>query len=186
MHIIHHERPEDAALIDPLLDRAFGPDRMQKTVYRLREGRECVPELSLAARDGDKLVGTIRYWAITIGGKDLGALLLGPIAVEPDRRGEGIGVQLILESLALARAYGYRICILVGDPDYYVRFGFMPASPYGLILPGPVDDHRFLALDLEEGALKGVGGIIGPGGPPVGRSPGLARGLSAPRGTMLS
>ena len=71
------EQPHHAAAIDTLLDLSFGPERAGKTVYRLREGVDPVPGLSLVALEDDAVVGTIRYWPVLIGGVTP-TILLGP------------------------------------------------------------------------------------------------------------
>ena len=154
------ERAEDLPLIDPLLDRTFGFDRWQRTVYRLREGVDPIPGLCLSAVDRDgALLGSIRYWPIMIGDKP--AILLGPLAVEPALQGQGIGKMLVHESLAKARQYSHGICVVVGEPGYYRPFGFFSAAQAGLILPGPVDPQRFQVAELLDGALENVSGLIG-------------------------
>src|SRR3546814_129011 len=136
------ERPQDAALISPLLDRTFGFDRIRKTVYRLREHLDPLPELSFSAvADDDGFLASIRYWPIAIAGTP--AILLGPLAVEPALQGRGIGKALVRHSLEAAQQAGHRICVVVGDPSYYRPFGFIPASGQGLSLPGPVEPERF-------------------------------------------
>lgn len=153
------ERVEDTALIDPLLDRTFGPERLTKTVYRLREALPPVPELCFVAVDpDDHLLASIRYWPILIEGSP--AILLGPLAVEPRLQGRGIGKALVRHSLRVARLAGHGACVVVGEPEYYAPFGFRPAAEYGLILPGPVDPRRFQAQELLSGALDGVRGPI--------------------------
>ncbi len=154
------ERPDDAALNTPLLDRTFGFDRTRKTVYRLREGVEPVAGLcfSAVAEDGG-LLGSIRYWPIDIAGTP--AILLGPLAVEPALQGQGIGKALLRHSLAAAEKAGHRICVVVGDPNYYRPFGFISASAQGLSLPGPVEPERFQVKALVPGALEEVYGVIG-------------------------
>ena len=160
MYTIAAELPEEAGEIEALLDRAFGPDRHGKTVYRLRQGVEPVRELCFTLRNADGLIASIRYWPVLIG-TAMPALLLGPIGVEPAVQGKGYGVALMTYSLAQARAQGHRIVLLVGDHDYYARFGFTRAATDGLSLPGPVDRNRFLGLELEPGALAGVTGLVG-------------------------
>lgn len=153
------ERPQDAALINPLLDRTFGFERTRKTVYRLREFLDPLPALcfSAVAADGS-LLGSIRYWPIAIAGTP--AILLGPLAVEPALQGRGIGKALVRHSLSAAEAAGHRICVVVGDPNYYRPFGFGPAAGRGLSLPGPVEPERFQVKELVPGALEGVHGVI--------------------------
>lgn len=160
MFEIIHQRPEDAEKIPALLDKCFGSDRQQKTVYRLREDVPALAELSFVAYAGDDMIGTIEYWPIVIGDQ-YPALLLGPIAVEPQWQGKGIGVALIRQSLALAAEFGHSRVVLVGDPEYYARFGFVGAAPLGLALPGPVDMERLVVKALVPGALDGIGGMIG-------------------------
>ena len=156
---IIHERPIDAALIEPLLDKCFGSERVKKSAYEIRKNIEPLSELSFVAIKGDKLLATIRYWPITIGDKTP-ALLLGPIAVEPDLQGKGIGVRLIRESLKVAEELGHQLIVLVGDPEYYGQFGFENAAVRGFQLPGPVDERRFLVKECVPGALENVSGMV--------------------------
>lgn len=157
------ERPKDSAAIESLVDNAFGHDRQKRTVYRLREGIEPVTSLSLvavtAARD---VVGSLRFWPIFLSNPSgqVPALLLGPIAVRSDYRGAGIGARLIRRGLDLAKAQGHKIVLLVGDAPYYGRFGFKHDLVANLTLPGPVDLDRFLGLELEEGALSDMQGLV--------------------------
>jgi predicted N-acetyltransferase YhbS len=154
------ETPADKDDIEHLLDLAFGPDRAGKTVYRLREGVEPIPELCTVLREDGVLKGSLRYWPVVIGEKRVPALLLGPVAVLPEDRGRGYARTLIWESLEVARRLGYGIVLLVGDEPYYVKFGFTRAFTKALSLPGPVDLNRFLGLELAPRALAGVSGML--------------------------
>ncbi|MDF2366194.1 GNAT family N-acetyltransferase [Sneathiella sp.] len=156
---IIHERPEHAALIEPLLDRCFGPDRFNKTAYKVRENITPLPELSFVTVEGDTLLATIRYWPVMIGGKTP-ALLLGPIAVEPELQGKGIGVALMRETIRVATEQGHQLIVLVGDPEYYGQFGFQNAAVLGFEMPGPVEKHRLLVKECAPGTLENVSGII--------------------------
>lgn len=127
------ERPEHAAAIETLLDQAFGADRHAKVSYSYRIGVERLTPLCLVALDEDALMGTIRYWPIGIGGTP--ALLLGPIAIDQQKRNSGLGGQLIGCSLDRAKTLGYRSVVLVGDEAYYGRFGFHAATPHGIVMP---------------------------------------------------
>lgn len=159
-HILQ-ERPSDAALIEPLLDRCFGPGRHQKTVYRLRAELEPIAGLSFVATDdAGTMLASLRFWPVRIAGTP--AVLLGPLAVEPALQGRGIGRALMRHGLDAARRRGERLCVLVGEPDYYAPFGFVPAAPAGLVLPGPVEPRRFLVQELVPGALEAARGLIEP------------------------
>ena len=149
---IRPQQPHDLALLDPLLDRTFGPDRRALTVYRLREGVAPVPELCFGAVDRHgKLLASLRFWPIRVA--HMAAILLGPLAVEPALQGRGMGRTLVAHGLDQARLSGHRICVVVGEPEYYRPFGFINAPSRGLKLPGPVDPRRFQVAELEPGAL---------------------------------
>src|SRR5262249_28969443 len=107
------ETEDDAAAIERLHERTFGPGRYAKTAYRLRERIAHRLELSFTARIGPLLVGSVRLSPVHIGTSR--ALLLGPLAVEPPFRERGIGHALIERALAEAKEKGHRLVLLVGD-----------------------------------------------------------------------
>ncbi|MCB9958741.1 MAG: N-acetyltransferase [Rhodospirillaceae bacterium] len=158
------ERPDDAAEIEALLDRAFGHNRFAKTSYRYRLHVAPVRGLSWVARNGSEtapgaIVGSIRYWPVLIGRPGELALLLGPLAVEPARHGEGIGAALTFLTLDLAAWAGQRLVLLVGDHGYYRRFGFHPAAPHGFSMPGELPE-RLLMKPLVPVGLGTKPGVI--------------------------
>lgn len=153
---IDAENHSDRLPREALLDRAYGPDRFLKPSQRLRNGRD--PALALVARDGGEIVGTVQLWEVDAGGR--AALLLGPLAVSPDRQGAGIGGRLMRAALNRAIAFGHGAVILVGDAPYYERFGFSTELTSGLAMPGSVDPARFLAVELRDGALAGAAGAV--------------------------
>ncbi len=136
----------DGAAIERLLDQCFGPARHARTAYKLREGAAPIGALSLVARVGDTVVGSVQLWPIALyAGTQTHALtLLGPLAVSRDRRCEGVGSALLTEALARADALDTGPIVLIGDEPYYGRFGFTAAGTQGWALPGPVDRARLL------------------------------------------
>jgi predicted N-acetyltransferase YhbS len=156
---IRNEVEVDEAALSELSAEAFGPGRFARTAYRVREGISPVPALSLTAWFDGRLVGGIRFTALTIGGEG-SALLLGPLVVDPTHKGNGFGKALAEEGLARARAQGFRLVVLVGDMPYYGRFGFVPVPHGQIVLPGPVDPARLLALELLPGALRDATGLV--------------------------
>jgi predicted N-acetyltransferase YhbS len=155
---IRHELPLDSAAIERLHERAFGPGRFARTAFRLREGVPPDPALSFAAHVGTFLVGSIKVTPVLAGGHP--ALMLGPLTVDPAFEGRGIGAALMNRSIEAARAAGHDLIMLIGDAPYYARFGFRPIPPGQLVLPGPADIARFLALELVEGVLAGRHGAV--------------------------
>jgi predicted N-acetyltransferase YhbS len=154
------ETTEDAAAIERLHERTFGPGRYVLTAYRVREGRGHRLDLSFTARIGTLLVGSARLTPICIG--DTPALLLGPLTVEPPFRERGVAKALIERALAEAKTQGHKLVILVGDEPYYARFGFKCIHKGQVKLPGPVDPARLLVAELADGAFEGVAGMIRP------------------------
>jgi len=114
------EHPAHEQAVEDLLDLAFGPGRFVKTAYRLREGVAAVSDLSFAGFLGDELIATIRFWPITIG-QDIQALMLGPLAVDPEKRGKGWGHDMVEAGLENAKKRGHQLVVLVGDEKYYTR-----------------------------------------------------------------
>lgn len=154
---IRDEAGADLRAREALLDAAFGPARFEKTSERLREDRRPARGLALVAEHEGEIAGTVRLWSIEAGSAGAG-LLLGPLAVDEDKRNLGIGGKLMREAMWRAARSGHRFILLVGDAPYYARFGF-DAAPAGLDLPGPVDRARFLAFEIVPGALSGAAGL---------------------------
>ncbi len=157
---ITSEKPGDAAAIDRLNERTFGPGRYARSAYRIREKVKHALDLSFTARIGTLLVGSVRLTPVTIGGTS--ALLLGPLTVEPPFRSHGIGRALVERALAEAKAKGHRLIVLVGDEPFYSRIGFKRVPPNSVRMPGPVDKARLLIHELEAGAFAGVSGDVMP------------------------
>lgn len=155
---IRHERPEDAPLVDALNAASFGPGRYAKSAYRLREGVDAVAELSFVATEDGVFRGSVRFWPVVIG-KEI-VLLLGPLAVQSDQRGRGIGIALMNKGIAEARNLGFGAIVLVGDEPYYARVGFTRLPPGRIAFPGPVDAGRVLGLSLKPNALVNLSGHV--------------------------
>jgi predicted N-acetyltransferase YhbS len=159
---IRTERAADVAMREALLDACFGDNRHSRTCQRLRDGRAPAAGLALSALREGKLVGTVRLWHVSAGGRP--ALVLGPLAVDPACRELGIGAALMQQALAAARARGHAAVILLGDAPYYARFGFSAEKTGALTLPGPFERERLLGIEFQAGALDGADGMIVPTG----------------------
>lgn len=147
--------------VERLYDEVFGPARFRKASHGFRSGLAPIGALSWIARAGDTTaVGAIRYWPILVGAGRESALLLGPLAVASDYKDRGIGRALVLKTLDLAAAAGHDLVLLVGDPEYYDRFGFVPATPYGFVMPGESRPERLQVLSLQGGPLERAGGVL--------------------------
>ena len=154
---IRLEQVGDAGAIEALVERCFGAGRYAKTAYRLREGVAPEPRLSFVAVS-KVVLGSVRFWPVAIGSQR--SLLLGPLAVEPELRGKGIGISLMQRGIDEARKLGFASMILVGDEPYYARVGFAKLPPGRVRMPGPVNPERLLGLALKEGALNALSGAV--------------------------
>nr|WP_243848447.1 N-acetyltransferase [Sphingomonas insulae] len=146
-----------------MLDRAFGPDRHTRTAYKVRGATKPIAALSLAALSDGALIGTIQCWPVQLDGDDGAAwplVMIGPVAVAPERQRDGIGRALMTRALHAAHSEGLdQSLMLIGDPEYYGRFfGFDASRTAGWRLPGPVERHRLLA---RGGAVPAAAGLLG-------------------------
>ncbi len=170
MFEIAFQRPGDSPAIEQLLDLCFETERRLRPTYRLRDGFAPIDGLSFVALHRGRLVGTLRFWPVAIGGSTP-ALLLGPLAIHPDVQGHGGARRLVGRGLDEARRLGHGIVVAVGEPAFFSRFGFSSARRAGLVMALPVDDARFLAAELVDEALAGVTGVLGPADDDFGSAP---------------
>ena len=162
MFRIRPAKKNDILKINVLLDQSFGVDRQEKTAYRLRDAVPEVEKLSFVGHIDGVLKGSLQFWPILLqnGDEAVQALLLGPIAVDEDCRGQGFGLKLMEHGLAVAKKLGHQRVILVGDEAYYQKVGFSRALGMGLEMPGPVETDRLLGQELVPGAMDGITGMI--------------------------
>lgn len=156
--------PAHEAAVEDLLDRAFGPDRRARTAYKVRGSACAVPALGFVATEGDAVVGSIQCWPVALHRDDDAAaplVMVGPVAVAPDRQRGGLGRLLTAAALDAAAATGDdgALC-LIGDPEYYGRFfGFSADRTGRWRLPGPFEPRRLLA---RGDAVPDAAGLLGP------------------------
>jgi predicted N-acetyltransferase YhbS len=141
--------------IEALLDAAFGADRHQRTAYRLREGSRVVDPLSFALVQDRELIATIQCWPVQINRTNL--VLVGPVAVDPKHQKAGHGRQLMHAMLEAAAKMGDPPLVIIGDPEYYGRFGFTAERTAEWRLPGPWEPYRLLARAAAERELPSSG-----------------------------
>jgi putative acetyltransferase len=155
---IRLEQPEDIAAIHRVNVGAFGRASEANLVDQLRGGAATFSFVAIAA---EQIVGHVFYSPVTIAGVD-DALILGlaPVAVLPDYQRQGIGSGLIRQSLTACARLGGQAVVVLGNPAYYQRFGFMPAKHKGLQCEYPVPDEFFMVLELTQGTLARGRGTV--------------------------
>ena len=155
------EAKKDKIGVEQLLDLVFTPKRKLLSSYQLRGPANKVNKLSLVIKDPfNSTVGSIRFWNIRIDGHSSRGLLLGPLAIHPIYQSEGLGEKLVLNSIGKAAAHNWNWVILVGDIDYYSKFGFSKKPTRGITLGDGLDDARLLGLDINESFLNEAIGIL--------------------------
>lgn len=132
---VRTERPEDATAIGAVTTAAFaGAVHSSGTEAAIVAALRAAGALSvsLVALGNGEIVGHVAFSPVTIDGEGSGWFGLGPVSVRPDRQRAGIGRALIEEGLARLSAGGAAGCVVLGDPAYYARFGFVadPALRY--------------------------------------------------------
>jgi len=130
-------------------------------VHKLRKSPAFVAELDLVACIEDLLVGNIMYSKARVqeeAGDRHEVLCLGPVTVHPKYQSQGIGGNLIRESLERARNLGFGGVFLMGNPAYYQRFGFVRTDAFGIFSSDGKSYDHFMGLELTPGCLKGVSG----------------------------
>ena len=157
MITIRGERPADIPAIHAVHRTAFPTDAEARLVDCIRIGGHAT--ISLVAEFAGQLVGHILFSPITIGGQPVSGLGLAPVAVLPEQQRRGVGSALIRAGLDACRAKGYGFVVLLGHVEYYPRFGFQPASRFGLGNEYGADD-AFMALELTPGSIPAAGGLV--------------------------
>lgn len=157
---IRAEKPEDLEAIRKVNVAAFGRESEANLVDQLRSAASTS---SFVAVESEQIVGHIFFSPVAIEGAcndSLFILGLAPIAVLPEYQRKGIGSLLIQHSLEECTRLGCKAVVVLGHPEYYPKFRFVPAKEKGLRCEYTVPDEAFMVLELERGALQGCSGTV--------------------------
>ncbi len=157
---VRAEKTEDVGDIYNLNVVAFGRENEANLVDQLRG---IASTLSFVAIESEQIVGHIFFSPVEIKGdcaSNLAILGLAPVAVLPECQRQGIGTLLIQHSLSACALLGYKAVVVLGDPEYYARFSFMPAKAKNLRCEYTVPEEAFMVLELESGALQECSGMV--------------------------
>jgi putative acetyltransferase len=169
MITIRNETPEDIGAIRTVIERAFAGTDEAILVDNLRAAGKAT--ISLVATEDDKVIGHILFSPVIIesGNHDASSEIaetahvgigLAPLAVLPEYQNRGIGILLTNAGLEACRDARFSYAVVLGHPHYYPRFGFVPSVRFNLRSEFAVADEVFMALELEEGALQNLRGIV--------------------------
>jgi putative acetyltransferase len=157
---IREEIPQDIDAIRAINEQAFGQPQEANIVDKLRAN--CDGLLSLVALKDDKIIAHILFSPVTIEGifgmlKGMG---LAPMAVLPEFQRKGVGSKLIRAGMEILKKSGFPFVIVLGHPEYYPRFGFEPASRYGIKSQWEgIPDPAFMILWLDKTITNHVSGV---------------------------
>ena len=154
-----HERQADIAAVRSINERAFGGLVEAQIVDRLRG---CAGSISLVAIVKSRVVGHIFFTPVEVEGIEAEKAFagLGPMAVDPDSQRLGIGSALVRRGLRECESLGYGLVVVVGHPEFYPRFGFVPAASKGLRFERDVPAEAFMALELGADTFTGSTGVV--------------------------
>ncbi|MCS3455372.1 putative acetyltransferase [Aeromonas sp. BIGb0405] len=156
--MLRTERPGDMLPVYELVSAAFGRTDEAELVNRLRECGAAV--VTQVEEEDYEFMGHLLLSPVTINGLEGPWLGLAPVAVHPDWQGQGIGSELIREGLDTALEMDWKAVVVLGDPVYYARFGFRPASEFGLHCCYEVPSEHFMAMELQAGGLTNLQGEV--------------------------
>lgn len=161
--IIRQEKESDKNKVYDVIKSAFENEEISdhdehNLVNRLRTSDNFVPELSIVAKHNGDIVGHILFTEIKVGDSVL--LTLAPVSVAPSMQGKKIGTKLIVEGHKVAKEKGYKGCVVLGHDKYYPKFGYQVASKFNIKAPFEVPDKNFMAIELLEGGLQGISGVV--------------------------
>jgi len=155
------ERPGDEAAVRLINEKAFGQQQEADLVEKLR--RSCPEVISLVALVGGVPVGHILFSPAMLEAASgrVAGMALAPLAVLPEHQRQGIGSALVKAGLQVLRSRSCPFVIVLGHPAYYPRFGFEPASHFGISSQWTgLPDDVFMALILDQESMNGVAGVV--------------------------
>lgn len=165
--IIRKEETKDYDQTEQMTRRAFwnrykpGCDE-HYLVHCLRTDESYLSELSRIALIDGKVVGCIMYskaW-VTDGDQRHDVATFGPLCVDPEYQGQGIGARLVEETTALAAAAGLPGIIIFGEETYYPRLGFKTCDHFGITTKDGKNFAAFMGYELGENSMEPVKGAF--------------------------
>lgn len=156
---IRKERAQDSSAVEQINKAAFETAAESKLVTSLRQ--QARPFISLVAQSAGNIIGHIMFSPVTLGDESAVKIMgLAPMAVLPEHQRKGIGTELVRVGLDECRKQGFGAVVVLGHPDYYPRFGFVPAIGFGIGCEYDVPENVFMAIELQPGYLNNQQGKV--------------------------
>lgn len=157
---IRPARPEDLLAIKELTRAAFKKEGEADLVETITNSDDLV--LSLVAESAGGIIGHVLFSRMSLESEvssESKVVGLGPLSVSPGYQKQGIGSQLIKSSLEILEK-DWDAVFLLGHSEYYPKFGFLPASKFGIKSTFDCADENFMCFELKTGALKNASGVV--------------------------
>ena len=157
--LIRMEEPDDHAAVRTVNTSAFESVAEANLVDALR--KEADPIVSMVAIDDKSIVGHIMFSPVTLSEHpQLNIMGLAPMAIQPSRQRKGVGSALVRAGLNECKQLRCGAVVVLGHPEYYPRFGFVPSRHFEIGCEYQVPEDVFMVLELQPGFLQGARGII--------------------------
>ncbi|MCK6264844.1 N-acetyltransferase [Vibrio sp. ZSDE26] len=157
--LIRTEAPADILAIDRLVKAAFDTDAEANLVMKLRENSHLTLSL-IACNDEGEVIAHAMFSPVLVEGEDHAWQGLAPVCVKEGYRNQGIAEAVVKEGLSSLLEFGYPVCVVLGDPNYYSRFGFTNAAEHGFECQWNVPEGAFQIVELADGYMKPHSGLI--------------------------
>lgn len=157
--LIRDEKEQDLTAVHALNAAVFETTAEADLVDALRQ--QDLPVISLVAEEANAVVGHIMFSPVSLSGHpELRIMGLAPMSVAPQHQRHGIGSALVHAGLARCKELGFGAVVVLGHPEYYPRFGFLPAKRFGIDCEYDVPEDVFMLIELQPASLRGVSGTI--------------------------
>jgi putative acetyltransferase len=150
--LVRPEEQTDRAAVHALNRRAFESEAEANLVDALRE--HALPVVSLVAEHEGEIIGHILFSPVSLlGHPQLRIMGLAPMAVAPEHQRRGVGSALVRAGLEQCKTLGFGAAVVLGHPEYYPRFGFVPSTRFGITSEYNAPEGAFMAMELQPGYL---------------------------------
>ena len=157
--LIRDETAQDMHQVREVYCAAFETDAEANLVEVLHQEKASI--ISLVAEANGKIIGHVLFSPVKLAeGPSFNLLGLAPMAVRPHHQRTGVGTELVKAGLQSCKKLGCDAVVVLGHPEYYLKFGFVPSIKYGIISDYEVPDEAFMILELKEGSLQAAKGTI--------------------------
>ena len=157
---VYEERHRHIAGIRDVVRSAFGHDDEAFLVDRLRDAGALVVSIVLVVEDEPEAHAGVSPMSWVGDDQRTVVWALAPVSVKPEKQRLGYGSQVVRATIDRCRAAGADVLTVLGNPKYYGRFGFMPASEHDIRIDDADFGNAFMVMELTEGALSKASGTL--------------------------